>query len=402
VKNKILRKNSQCIGSVVLLSLGGRLGSPMLAHRLALRGYEVHVLSKRFPGHEMRHAHRWHMVDVLNDNVELKRITQILEPVGIFSEARNVLLPAKAKLRESQGLRSMGPDSWLTSTSKIAFRESIDAAGLTNLKWAKTVNNILPELAFPYVLKPDKGTGSRGVFLVQSEEDRIKAIKELSELKETVTVGGEYIAEAYIEGRQFDVEGICRDGNPYALSITEECYENVDHAFPSLWYLFSPPITEKLRNNLLDTAHKVIKAAGVISGAWHCEMRVASDGRILPLDYSNRMGYPRMVTECSGVDFLEAYIDSLSDEAEFKEPTPKRGTVYQRFLRTERENKAFSNLASAHPQHIIEFRTQNMVVAGVNRYGRISIRAASFEELRQLLAFRGLEPDEWLALYNME
>jgi len=52
---------------VVLLSLGGRLGSPFLAKVLRDRGYVIHVISGRFPGYELVHADYWHKADCLNE-----------------------------------------------------------------------------------------------------------------------------------------------------------------------------------------------------------------------------------------------------------------------------------------------------------------------------------------------
>ncbi len=384
----------------VLLSLGARLGSPMLASVLASMGFEVHVFSKRMPGYELAHAEHWHRVDCLNEYDRLLVDVKNLSPIGVFSESRNVLLPVKAKLLNDLGMRGFGELAPVTSSSKIAFRSALDNADVKNMKWGLLSEKSTRGFNFPFVIKPDRGTGSRGVSFIENDDELAAYILDHESRVETLTTGGQMIIEEYINGRQFDVEGISRDGMPYPLTLTEEHYEQVGKRFPSLWYLFSPPINTELRQNLFACAITSIKAVGVINGAWHCEMRADKNGTIYPLDYSNRMGYPRMVSESCGENFLELYVRTLLD-ADFSAPEPKSGVVFQRFIRTAEEKKKYNQLAKEHPESIIEYRRTKTEVAHVTRHGRISIRAESVPALHSLLSSFRVVPGEWGVYYGL-
>ena len=386
-------------GKVVLLSLGGRFGFPMLAKTLARLGFEVHVIARKMPGHEMQYAHQWHKADCLKDEKSVFDLVSMIQPVGVFSEMKNGLLPLKTKLQDHIGQRSIGSHAAKTSNSKLAFRESLDNAKLKNLDWEKYTPGRPVVISVPFVLKPDVGTGSRGVHLIRDIDKYKHIAQELKSRKQTVLFGGELLVEKFIVGRQFDIEGVSRDGSHYPLTITEEKYEHVGDLFPSLWYLFYPPISDQLEARLHVFAKQVISAAGVRNGAWHCELRLDQAGEIYPIDYSNRMGYPLMVCEASGENFLDLYVRSLLPGA-FSPPNPEKHCVYQRFIKSAEERARFKTLASENPKSIIEFRKLKTVVADVTRYGRVSLRAKNYKEMCSLLTPYGLVPSEWSEMYG--
>ena len=382
-----------------LITMGGRLGSPMLCSELERLGYEVHVISARVPGHELRNATRWHRRDVLGSYPELLEVVRSIEPVAVFSEMRNVLLPVKAKLLADLKLPGLGELSHRTSTSKVAFRQALDEGAVTNVPWCRLDRVEETGLQFPFVAKPDRGTGSRGVYFVDSAESLEEARAAVAEFEADVLVGGEMIAEQFIEGRQFDVEGVSHGGLPCPLTITEEHYERTGQLFPSAWYLFSPPIAPELESEILRTASQTVGAAGVENGAWHCEVRVDASGTVYPLDYSNRMGYPKLVGEASGVSYFEQYVRSLAD-VDFKPPDVARKTVFQRFIDSQEEYEQFVRLVESNPSMLIEFRRQRSVVAGVEKFGRVSLRSDSFGELRSVLDRFDVCPTLWESYYG--
>lgn len=401
IKKKIIKNDSQreTNGEVVLLSLGGRFGFPMLAKALVDMGFTVHVLSKKVPGHELRYAQKWHRVDCLGDRQELIKVIEGLKVVGIFSEMKNVLLPIKADLQEHFGLRSIGSFSSSASNSKLKFREAIDEANVNNLIWEvfKPLENSLQ--SFPFVIKPEVGTGSRGVHMIRTESELTSVSNELLNRKKSVLFDGSLLTEQYIEGRQFDVEGISRDGVHYPLTLTEEKYEQVGDLFPSLWYLFSPPVSRSMDEKIKNFAKQILNALSVKNGAWHCEIRIDENGGLYPIDFSNRMGYPRMVTETCGHNFLDLYVRTLLP-SNFELPELQHNTVYQRFLKNERERRIFSKLESENPEVIIEFRKLTTMIAEVPRFGRVSIKSENYESLSTLLKKYDVKPTEWDHLYR--
>jgi len=193
-------------------------------------------------------------------------------------------------------------------------------------------------------------------------------------------------------------EGVYKDGKCFPLSLTEEKYDLIDNALPSAWYLFSPPVANELRESLLSWAADFTKVLGVRNGAFHCEMRVNADNEIFAIDYSNRMGYPLLVSECCGYSFSEAYVRVMAgEEPDFSNLLQE--SVYQRFVRNRYEFTNFKRLMREHPENVVQKNMLGGYVGGIRTYARIAIKADGFNELRNLLAQYDLEPKEWSEYY---
>ncbi len=387
------------LGTIVLFSLGGMRGSPILSREISKLGYDLHVLSPEFPSYEAGFAKGWTRDNLDGYSTDLHDAIAEVNPRAVMVEQRNILLPLMAKAQKEHELPLSGTISHLTSNSKIQMRKAIDHAKLPNLPWTLLKDYNPDSFPFPFMLKPEKGTGSRGVSLIRNDFDLTRAKQTIADLENDPTVGGEIILEAFLEGRQFDVEGVCHKGKCYPLSLTEEQYDIVGNAFPSTWYLFSPPIEEKLRIALFKRACELVHALGVRNGAFHCEMRIDSNGQIFPIDYSNRMGYPKLVSHCSGQSFPGLYVQSLVED-DFTAPEIKSRIIFQRFVRDEKELARFKLMLRENRECALELKMLGSTVAGVKILARIAIIADGFPEMKSLLARYDLVPAEWESYYQ--
>ena len=387
-------------GLMVLLSLGGGKGSPFVAGAVRRAGFDLCVVSKSFPARESVYANSWINCDPFGDFETLREKIAAENPVAVLVEQRNILLPVKAKLNAELGLVDYGDKSHRTSNSKIALRSAIDDAGEPNIKWC-LLDDYNPDVfPLPYVIKPETGTGSRGITVVENQQDVDLAMQKLDELGDDETVGGRVFVEEVIRGRQFDVEGVYLDGKCYPLSLTEEHYDQVGNALPSSWYLFSPPVGEETRSKLLDAAERFTKALGVRNGAFHCEMRLDAEGGIYAIDYSNRMGYPLLVSECCGYYFPEEYVKVMAGITPDHSALKQR-TVFQRFIRSQAELAGYRALMDEYPEMVIEKRMLGSMVGGVETFARIALRSEDFTKLSGALAKHNIVPGEWYEYYDI-
>lgn len=386
-------------GTVAVLSLGGQRGSYYLARAVHALGYDLHVVSPDFPSYEGRYARGWTKADPISEFDLAKSELQAVAPRAVTLEYRNILVPIAARLNDELGLRSYGKLAPVTSNSKIAFRESLDAAAVPNLPWCRLEQWTESRVPFPFMVKPDKGTGSRGVAFVATKAEMSDAVAGIDGITDDPAVdGAEKVVEGFIPGRQFDIEGVAKDGQYFPLTITEEHYEQNGSAFPSGWYLFSPPVPSALKARLLQRAKDVLAACGVENGGFHVEMRVAANGEIYPIDYSNRMGYPELVSTCCGYSFLQLYVKTMTGD-DWTPPQPKENSVYQRFIRNEEELANMKALLSARPEMSEDVRLGGGTVAGVPTLARVAVKAKTFEDMLAALKAHHLVPREWSAYY---
>lgn len=380
----------------VVLSVGGpRSGSAWVADRAAKLGFRPVVFSPQYPARETRFAGGWVRIDCIADTDRAIKEARKIGAKVVLSDHRNAFLTPVARMQQELGLRGLGRKSPQSSGDKRVFRNALDEAGVANLKWAVIDKGAVPPFDFPFIIKPNFGTGSRGVLKIRNQTELEKAVSDpTAKPKDAV-----WIAEEFVPARQFDVEGVARDGEYCILSITEEHYTETAGRFPSTWFLFSPPIPEAWKDVLKTMVRDALAASGVVNGAFHFEVRLTNDLRCVPIDYSNRYGYPIMVSECAGVDFVKTYARTLID-APFQCPEVREGTVFQQYAATEEQRRAYKRLIRENPAKVIEARMLGSMVGGVRTFGRVSLRADSFADIAHLLHRYDLMPEIWHDYYG--
>lgn len=396
-------------GPVIVLSLGALGNGAHVARAARAMGHPVHVFCGDLPIEEARYADVWHRVDAQHDIETGCRIAREIGAVAVLVEAMNAVLPMKAALMEQMGRTDFGQTSALTSNSKARFRACIDAAGLPNLAWGllstdgntdTDTDTTPPPVPFPLIVKPDLGTGSRGVRLVSNEADLSEALAALGDLASDPVVGGSIVVEQYVRGRQFDVEGLSCAGRASVLCVVEEMYEAAPPHFPPSWFLFNPPLAADLKRHLETLAVQVVEACGVVGGAWHCEIRQTPDGALIPIDFGNRMGYHEPIRVATGVDVPAAYARlMIRGPAAWTPPHPVPRAVLQLYVTDPDDLKRLRRLWGEHPEMVAKASMQPFQLGGQSYVGKVLLQAADFETLRALVIGAGLCPPLFEALY---
>jgi len=357
-------------------------------------GYAVHVLAPKFPSYEGRYATGWSRINAVEDVGGAVSLAKKIKPVAALVEIRNVLLPAKKEIHTALSLRDFGDVSFQTSNSKIRAREILDQTALRNVPWSTLDNFDKKEIGFPVIVKPETGSGSKGVTFVQSLEELQQASERISALSNDPTVGGRILVEQYIDGDNYDVTGIIRDGEIYPFTVQLMNFTPINGAMPPSFYLHNPPISAKFREQLIDTAHNYVTALGVKVGAFTCELRQNNKGELYQTDFANRIATPATVSKAAGNSLNEYYVRSMCEEI-FNKPKLQQNCVYQRFVRDPAELPKFDNLLAKYPHMAVDVRKLASKYAGIDTLARIAIWAPDFEEMKLRLSEFNLIPEEF-------
>lgn len=384
--------------TLVLLALGASKGSPFVARSVLEAGYRLVVCAPRVPMYEGRYASKWIKVDPQGDYDTLLNVVKNEHPLAVLVEQRNILLPVKARLNADIGFDFYGQSSYITSNSKVEFRKALSTADVPNIPWCLLEDLKDSKVSFPLIFKPEKGTGSRGIRIVNSDEDLQEAIAGLEQFNDDETVGGRVLLEELVEGRQFDVEGVYQNGKYSPLAFIEEHYDIVGTAIPSAWYLFNPPVSKQIEDVVYNSAEAFTQALGVNHGAFHCEMKVTSELSAYAIDYSNRMGYPHLVSEACGQWFPELYVRVMAGERLALDNLQK-GTVFQEYIRTEEKYSRYKQLLKKYPKMLVQ-RNIHFVTAGVPMRARVALKADSYEHISNILDEFNLVPVQWEDFYK--
>lgn len=233
----------------------------------------------------------------------------------VLIQAGDFLVPAYNYINRVLGAKANSELAVKCSLDKGEMREMLNKHRISPFKTVDLVSreDVGKVNFFPCVLKPKIGTFSEGVVLLQTREDFDKFIDESERQRRKTEFETGYIIEEYIEGRQFDVEGIIHNGKLIILSVVEESYTGFFPYFNINWFFFNAFISDEIYQKMYDTIQAAFEACGMSHGAYHCELRLDSRGDVRILEFSNRMGggFEEPITRVTGNSFADVYVSSM-------------------------------------------------------------------------------------------
>lgn len=218
-------------------------------------------------------------------------------------------LEVAAALRELLGVPGPGPADVERVRDKVTMKRLVAAAGLrvprfTDADSPEKVRRFAGETGFPVVLKPRDGSGSQGIFLINSP----------ASLDETLALPMDgYECEEFVTGTMYQVDGVVQDGTVRVLRAFRLLNTCLDYALGDSFgsVACDDRALEKL---LVGYSETVLAALGVASSVFHLEVFTVDpvgpgdyDGLIF-LEVAARAGgaeLPHLWREVYGLDLLE-------------------------------------------------------------------------------------------------
>jgi len=269
-------------------------------------GLEVITLDNRpdNPGHEI--ADRSHHVDTM-DSTRVLAIARRENICGILAACTDVALPAAARTAEVMGL--VGPPLAAVDIvcDKIAFRSWQVAQGFPT----PPVHMVTNTLDIPthrawgdwLVVKPDRSSGSKGVFIVRSPSELQSRLMESMKYSPT----GRAIVESYIKGHHVTCEGILAGGRVEAFWILDRQVAappfatTVGHHLPTRL----PRINQSSLRHIVED---IWCRLGVDEGPFDCDAIVTENNDVFVLELAPRVGgnsVPKLLQAASGFSMVE-------------------------------------------------------------------------------------------------
>ncbi len=148
----------------------------------------------------------------------------------------------------------------------------------------------LEGINFPFVIKPAIGFFSIGVYIVRNLNNWEEAKKELnfknlqSIYPENVMNTSTFIIEEYIEGEEFAIDCYFdNDGNVVVLSVLHHKFSSGTDVSDRVYYT-SKSIILKHKAAIEDFLIPIGKKAGLKNFPMHIEIRIDSNGKIVPIE----------------------------------------------------------------------------------------------------------------------
>jgi ATP-grasp domain-containing protein/L-aminoacid ligase-like protein len=196
-----------------------------------------------------------------------------------------------ARVAEQLRLPYHSPDAALTARDKLRTRQRLGEAGLP-VPWVE-VFSIDDDAAaasrrvpgFPCVVKPVSLSGSRGVIRADDRQSFVTAFERLRVLLWSAEVQAErnpahhtIIAESFIPGREFAVEGLMHEGRLQVLAIFDKPDPLDGPFFEETIYLTPSRETGRGQEAISTAIGCAAAAIGLSHGPVHAECRVNAAG----------------------------------------------------------------------------------------------------------------------------
>lgn len=195
------------------------------------------------------------------------------KPDAVISDQSDIAVPTVAYLNEKLGLRGIGIEKANLFTDKslqrmFCMNNGIDIPEFAICKKAEDALPILKKYG-KVIIKPIDSQSSRGVFTIEDETTlRTKYEETLSWSNREKT----FLAEQYIDGDEFTIDGLVINGHHYPLCISvKEMYPSNPNISRMQSYSY---LSDKHDYDLLRRTNKsLIEKIGLPMGLTHSEYR---------------------------------------------------------------------------------------------------------------------------------
>lgn len=255
---------------------------------------------------------------------------------GVTSVATDMPMRSIAYTCEKLGLVGITQDVAIRATDKAEMIRAFQAHNVPH-PWYYVVEKggldaVRDKLTYPCICKPTDNSASRGVIVIENEQQLTQAISYSAENGRTGTV----IVEELLTGSEISVEAFAVDGQVHVLAITDKLTTGAPH-FVEMGHNQPSRFTGETKEKIEEAAAAAMKAVGIQNGPAHVEMMVTSRGPVL-IELGARLGGDFITTDLvplsTGVDMLGATIRlACGEKVDVSVKQPRASVI--RYFKTE-------------------------------------------------------------------
>lgn len=274
-------------------------------------GYETHAFAWEEGAVGKDTADYFYPVSITEKEQILEKCREI-KPDGICSIASDLAAITVNYVAEGLGLPCNSTADTFIQTNKYAMRSAFMKAGIPCPKFALADTDFntdeLKDFTFPIIVKPTDRSGSRNIMKLESLDGIENAIADACK----TSFEHKAIVEEYIEGNEYSMETITKDGVHHYLATTKK-YTTGAPNFIETGHCQPCDLNDEENNKAIDTIMKALDALNIKNSAGHSEFKIDSQGNIRIIEIGARMGGDcigsDLVYLSTGYDFMKMVID---------------------------------------------------------------------------------------------
>jgi len=221
--------------------------------------------------------------------IEVARALHSFRPIHAVVGYDDQAVPVVARIADALGLPGNPVEAADAARDKVIMKQRFEAAELPIAPYhlAKDEDDAASwaaQTSYPVVVKPVRGSASQGVIRADSEPILRQAYRRLRRIvrSQGLDTGGlsdaEQLVESYLDGDEYSVEFLLKDGHPHVLCLFEKPMPLHGPFFEESIYVTPSTLPAEQQTQLKDLAIRAVKALGLRNGPAHCELRVSSHG----------------------------------------------------------------------------------------------------------------------------
>jgi len=261
-------------------------------------------------------------------------------PDAVISDQSDIAVPTVAYVNEMMGLNGIGVNRAEIFTDKSVMRKFCKENGVlvpdfkvcTNVHEAQEMLDKYGKI----IIKPIDSQSSRGVYTVTNEKEL------MAHFEEAVSYSNrrnEILAEEYVEGDEFTIDGVVVNGKHYPLCISiKEMYEQNKNISKMQTYTYAHPTYDY--DELRRQNKELVEKTGLPFGLTHAEYK-CMNGKFYLIEAGARGGGSNLsakivpfMSEVDNYDYLikSALGESVDESALENLVLPKDNCVIMRFF----------------------------------------------------------------------
>jgi biotin carboxylase len=191
-----------------------------------------------------------------------------------------------ALLSERLGLPANGPDAVRRVRDKLAFRRLLQQREFLcpefhHLPSDEDPRQRVPELKFPVVVKARRLSASRGVIRADDSEELMRAVNWVRAIQSRADRDAQelgLVIEDFIPGREYALEGSLQRGELTTLALFDKPDPLDGPYFEETLYITPSRLPQALQERIHQEVARACRAAGLMTGPVHAEVRVNDQG----------------------------------------------------------------------------------------------------------------------------
>jgi len=191
-----------------------------------------------------------------------------------------------AVLSERLGLPGNPAQAVRRVRDKLAFRRLLQEREFLcpefhHLPTGEDARKLLPELKFPVVVKARRLSASRGVIRADDPEELMRAVNWVRAIQTHADRDAQelgLIIEDFIPGREYALEGCLQRGELTTLALFDKPDPLDGPYFEETLYITPSRLPQALQDRIHQEVARACRAAGLVTGPVHAEVRVNDHG----------------------------------------------------------------------------------------------------------------------------